>query len=339
MTKRILIERTIGETRAVAMDETGDPVGLFLYRPDDERLRFGDCVDVIVRKTSGNGILFLETKDGFRVTLRSKEPLHDGQHLTVRIVCEAFDDKLPRGENVQHSSQSSPLDRWIEQTGPAESPEMTGPGDDRVAAAFDEAISLTAQISGGGALTFSPTRALTAIDIDSAGRVDKARAASRALNLNRAAAIELARQIELRNLGGLFVLDCVAPVNRDAGLKVRAAFQDAFRKISSRHSKALAPSEFGLMELSVERRLTPVLERVCDQTGAPSARSIALEGLRQAEREAQAQPMANFDLCLPHASFKVFTQHPNWQHAIDENYRGRISVVGHDGPKIEVIRR
>lgn len=343
MARRLLIERTIGEIRAVTFDEDNRPSNLFLSRTGDERLCYGDTKLAVVRKMAGStGSIFLETEAGQKAAMRPQKdiPLHEGQRVTIKIACEAFGDKLPRAVLVsgEHHTKS-PIDRWIETQGNLPLVEVK-PNNEEISEAFEHALSPTVQIPGGGALTFSFTRALTAIDIDSAGRRDKGRPASRALNLNKVASEELARQIELRQLGGLFVLDCVAPLNKDAAQKVRNAFTIALERISSRLFKALAPSALGLMEASVERRYTPLRERLLNTHGNPTPQSTALEGLRHLERAAIVQPMANLVLSLPKGACVWLKSAPmNFQEAIDAKYGARISIEGHDGSTIEVKQK
>ena len=97
--------------------------------------------------------------------------------------------------------------------------------------------------------------------------------------------------------GGLAVLDCVAPVDKDAGGRIRAAFLDAFGAISNRQVKALAPSAFGLMEISADWQVTPLAERMQD-----GPETLAVDGLRRLEAAARAQRMGRLTLALPRAA-------------------------------------
>jgi ribonuclease E len=117
--------------------------------------------------------------------------------------------------------------------------------------------------------------------------------AAGALAINVDAASELARQFHLRGWGGLAVLDCIAPMDSVAGGKVRAAFLEAFRAISNRQVKALAPSAFGLMEISVDWQTTPLNERMA------GSEAQALAGLRMLEAAGRAERMARLALNLP----------------------------------------
>jgi len=79
---------------------------------------------------------------------------------------------------------------------------------------IDEALSPAVDLPGGGSLIISQTPALTAIDVNTGG-ADGGGKEKTALAVNRAAAGEAARQIRLRNISGLIVVDFV-PLRQDA---------------------------------------------------------------------------------------------------------------------------
>ena len=172
-------------------------------------------------------------------------------------------------------------------------------GDDRVEAAFDEALSPFLTLSNGGRLRIERTHALTAVDIDSAGRRGQGSAASRALQLNLDACQMLARQLRLRQLCGLVILDCVAPLNAGSRQKLRDAMKSHLETAGFPTATILAPSQLGLMEMSLPWRETPLEERLLEPDGTPSGETLCLTGLRLLEREARHRPMDRLTLALP----------------------------------------
>ena len=307
----VLHEARLHEMRAVAF--AGDtPVALF---HDSEMIargpRLGTQAEAILRdRPDGLDGGFCETGTGERVFVRfarkAAPPL--GTRLVVEIVSEARGGKVARGRVLSDQSAPrsiAPFKAWRDWTGehvPADAAEGAEQFE-RIDEAFETALSPSVTLPGGGRLTLSGTPALTAIDIDTAGRGGRAGRARAAREINLQAAVSAAEQLCLRGIGGLGVLDCVAPVPKSAGAEIKAAFLDRFREISPRKAAALAPSPFGLMEISLawaECPIGAVLGEVDAARKAPVG--LALDGLRMLEREAGRAPSVALTLAMPEAA-------------------------------------
>ncbi|MCP4328454.1 MAG: ribonuclease E [Alphaproteobacteria bacterium] len=105
-------------------------------------------------------------------------------------------------------------------------------------------------LPGGGSLAVEPTQALTAIDVDTGTR--SADRGNPVLTANLDAAAEIARQLRIRNLGGLVVVDFVHMRHRDDRDRVVAALRSALDDDRSR-VQVLGISPLGLVEMSRER--------------------------------------------------------------------------------------
>ncbi|HPE49769.1 MAG TPA: ribonuclease E/G [Hyphomonas sp.] len=297
---RILQEVCVAETREVALDENDRPIAVRLTRLTEDRpLQLGRLVTGRLRTLSlpqGGGFVELDNREGDAfLRLREGHGLTEGQALELRVVAEPREgSKLARVALADAAPEGLAPAPW----GRVEV-EQLEPGNHLVAHAFDMVVAPTVQLPGGGFLTIERTRALVAADIDTAGRTDSGRAANRALKANLDAAAELARQVRLRNLGGLVVLDCVSPVNRDAGKQVRDMFLTVFRQVSGQQVRALAPSELGLMEASIEWAGTPIAERLLGPHGERDSRAVCFDGFRLLEQEARANRMDRLCLDLP----------------------------------------
>ena len=150
-------------------------------------------------------------------------------------------------------------------------------------------------LPGGGRIAVEPTRALTAIDVDLGDRpgVDSKRAA-RAANL--AALSEAARLLRLKGLGGLIAIDLVGRGHDGAALL--AAARNAFS--ADNPGVAIAPlSRFGVIELTIPRRERGALDILCDEGGAPTPLTRALNLVRALEREAAADGGGRFEALAP----------------------------------------
>lgn len=314
---RFLRETTFGETRWAALDAEDRPLALYLERPT-KTVVLGARVEARIGKSEpgaggtfidipGQTGAFLRTNPGQIGTNQDTSVPSEGSLVTVDVVAEAHAGKLPRVKLAPPGTHPAPsgANAWraalrAEPTTPIED---VAPGDALVAAAFEDALSPDVVLPGGGRLHIARTRALTAADIDSAGRGMKGSAAARALSLNREAAEALARQILIRGLGGLFVLDCVSPLTKETSAKLREAFLTAWNGMTARPARVLAPSALGLMELSTEWRITPLAEMLLDEAGAPTGETLALAGLRQLEAGARQDRMGRLKLSLPEPGF------------------------------------
>jgi len=161
------------------------------------------------------------------------------------------------------------------------------------------------RLPSGGSIVIDPTEALISIDINSARATRGADIEETALNTNLEAADEIARQLRLRDMGGLVVIDFIdmlAPRNQRAvETRVREALEvDRARVQVGRISR------FGLLEMS-RQRLRPSLGEtsaiVCPRcTGQGSIRdtkSLALSILRLLEEEAIKDRSAEVRAIVP----------------------------------------
>jgi len=345
---RILRETATGETRWVALDSTGRPVALHLERSSDleTRAHLGDVCHARLRAIQprqGGGFMELPSGENAFIRLDEGHGLTEGQSLRVEVVSEARRDKLTRVQKAGEtaSPEHSRDARWRSRLpGAASVPvEDVAVGDAEISAAWDEALSESVTLPGGGTLHIQPTKALVAVDLDTAGRNDAGRAAARALRINTEGAQELARQVSLRNLGGAMVLDCVSPINRESGLKTRDAFVAAFKALSHRNARALAPSAFGLMEASVAWGAAPLADRLLQPDGQPTDETVCLEGLRQIQREARVQPMARLTLALPRRAYDwMAASGLDLTRQLDESYGARLNVLPHDHSKPDIFQ-
>ena len=324
---RILQEVCVAETREVALDEHDRPIALRLKRLTEDRpLQLGRLVTGRLRSVAleqGGGFVQLDNRAGEAfLRLQEGHGLTEGQALELRVVTEPRDgSKLARVALAARTPDINLPSPW----GTAR-PERVTPGDPTVARAFDAVISNTVTLPGGGHLTIEKTRALIAVDVDTFGRSESGRPASRALKVNLDAAAELARQIRLRNLGGLIVMDCVGPVNRDAGKQIRDKFDAVFNEICSQHYRVLPPSEFGLMEASIVWAETPMAERLLSYNGEKASRTVCFDGFRLLERAALARPMDRLCLDLPgHAHAWLLGDGKVLKQAIAEKYGNRFT--------------
>ncbi|KCZ50313.1 ribonuclease E/G [Hyphomonas pacifica] len=339
---RILREVCIGETREVLLNQHGLAIALRLSRwsDQDSRLTLGSVHEARLRTLEpaleGAFIEILGKGEAF-LRLPKDNKLTEGQAITIQVAAEARNGKLPRviAHAKDRASEDASLTLWHGAV-----IEDVRPGDPEVAEAFETALAPSVQIPNGGRLHIERTTALCAVDIDTSGRIDKGSAASRALRINKDSCTELARQIGLRQLGGLFVVDCVAPINRESGRKLQEATQHALISTGIKGANILPPSSLGLMEMSLPWKQTPIAERILRPgLTQPTPESLCLAGLRLLEAEAAADRLQRVTLQLPAEAHLWFTgEAQSLQEALAGKYGQRFTYEASTNPTPNVYR-
>ncbi len=115
-------------------------------------------------------------------------------------------------------------------------------------------------LKGGGSIVIDPTEALVAIDVNSGNfRGNEENAEENAFHLNLAATKEIARQLRLRDLGGVIVNDFIDMRKESHRRKVEKSLRDAMKRDRAR-TKILRTSPFGLIEMT-RQRIRPSFKR------------------------------------------------------------------------------
>ncbi|MCU6455388.1 Rne/Rng family ribonuclease [Sphingomonas sp. A2-49] len=160
--------------------------------------------------------------------------------------------------------------------------------EDQLAAMYHPVV----QLKSGGYLVINPTEALVSIDINSGRSTREHNIEQTATATNLEAAKEIARQLRLRDMAGLVVIDFIDMDNNSNVRKVEKAMKEALKDDRARIQVGRI-SSFGLMEMSRQRLRTGVLEAStracphCEGTGlVRTASSAGLSALRMIEDEA-----------------------------------------------------
>jgi ribonuclease E len=226
--------------------------------------------------------------------------------------------------------------------------------EDQLTAMYDPVV----QLKSGGYIVINPTEALVSIDINSGRSTKEHGIEATALNTNLEAAREIARQLRLRDMAGLVVIDFIDMEYNSNIRKVEKAMKDALKNDRARIQVGRI-SSFGLMEMSRQRLRTGVLEATtrgcphCDGTGlVRTASSAGLSALRLIEDEAAKGRGSVISL---YASTEAAVYLLNAKRAdlaeIEERYGVRVEVlpegenegakmrVGSSGPRPEFTPR
>ena len=163
--------------------------------------------------------------------------------------------------------------------------------ENQIETAFCREVSLPS----GGSIVIDITEALVSIDINSARATKGGDIEETAFNTNKEAAEEIARQLRLRDVGGLIVIDFIDMLNSRHQKDVENKMRDAL-EVDRARVQVGRISRFGLLEMS-RQRLRPSLEETMSRTcprckgqgTIRGTRSLALSILRLVEEEAQKE--------------------------------------------------
>ena len=170
---------------------------------------------------------------------------------------------------------------------------------------LDSIFSPTVQMKSGGYLVINQTEALVAIDVNSGKSTKERNIEQTALHTNLEAAAEACRQMRLRDLAGLVVIDFIDMDENKNNRAVEKKMKEAL-KLDRARVQNNRISQFGLMEISRQRRRAGVLQatsekcEACDGTGRRrSIPSAALQLLRAIEARAAGGGLRGMTVTAP----------------------------------------
>ncbi len=175
----------------------------------------------------------------------------------------------------------------------------------RVESQIDQIFQSSVVLPSGGSIVIGQTEALVAIDVNSGKATKERHIDDTALKTNIEAAKEVARQLRLRDLAGLIVIDFIDMHDRGHIAQVERVFRDALSMDRARIQTSKI-SQFGLLEMSRQRLRPSVLESNTSQCphclGSGVVRSVdsmALFVLRQIETAATVNSGCALGIAVP----------------------------------------
>ena len=161
---------------------------------------------------------------------------------------------------------------------------------------IERALDRKVWLKSGGYLIFDQAEALTAIDVNTGRFVGKKSQDETILRTNLEAVDEVVRQLRLRNIGGIIIVDFIDMTREADRKRVSEALKEALRRDKARTS-ALKISELGLVQMtrkrtreSLEELLTDPCPRCQGSRVVKSVPTLAAEVLRGVHREAVKKP-------------------------------------------------
>ena len=199
---------------------------------------------------------------------------------------------------------------------------------------LDAMFSNHVTLKSGGYLVINPTEALVSIDVNSGRSTREHNIEDTALRTNMEAAEEIARQLRLRDLAGLIVIDFIDMEEKRNNRSVEKKLNECLKNDRARIQVGRI-SPFGLLEMSRQRIRTGVLESssvLCPHCGGAghvrATPSVALHILRSVEETLIKG--ATHNLCVrtrPQVAFYILNQKRTHLRELEERFGVVISVV------------
>jgi ribonuclease E len=275
-------------------------------------------------------------------TLKSAAPalIHNDSDLIKRAIRDIYnkdiDEVIVEGEEGYRAAKDfmkllmPSHARRVQQYADAVSLFQRAGVEDQLAAMYNPVV----QLKSGGYLVINPTEALVSIDINSGRSTREHGIEQTAVATNLEAAREIARQLRLRDMAGLVVIDFIDMEMNSNIRKVEKAMKEALKDDRARIQVGRI-SGFGLMEMSRQRLRTGVLEAStrqcphCEGTGlVRTASSAGLSALRMLEEEA-ARGRGNLVTlrASQEAAFYVLNNKRRELDEIEQRYGVRIAIL------------
>jgi ribonuclease G len=346
MASELLINLGAGETRA-ALVEDGVLQAYAAQPTTGSEARAGDIhIGRVTRVMAAMHAAFVDIgrdRDGF-LSLRDAPALHEGMALAVQVTRPAMGEK---GAKLTARVTLAPeLEARAKMAKPpamlAEGPSMAEQAvrdwkadhvftddaraaqrlkaelakddlflrhdlEEQVAALYRPRVALAC----GGWITVEKTEGLTAIDVNSGGFTASGGRAETARVVNLEAAAEAGRQIRLRGIGGLIVLDFI---QTEQGEAVTAALQGALARDPA-HSDILAMNSLGIVCIARQRLAMPL-----------PPRDVAAEILRAVERSARAAPGREVTVRAA-PEITAWLDRPEIRAGLDRRGAGRVRYI------------
>ena len=216
----------------------------------------------------------------------------------------------PEGVLIDHHQESMPILDYF-----------------RVNAAIRESLKPRVDLPSGGYIIIEPTEALTVVDVNSGSFTRSATSRETVLWTNSEAATEIARQLRLRNIGGVIIVDFIDMDSRRDQLKLLEHFNKALKEDKARPQIAQL-SELGLVELTRKRQGKNVYELF----GQPCSNCGGLGHLAFLPGESQLVPLELASSSIPQAFSNKSSESSSeqtWESSFEEDNSSELELLFH----------
>ncbi|MBI3997156.1 MAG: Rne/Rng family ribonuclease [Candidatus Omnitrophica bacterium] len=353
----------VNDSRLGISKRIEDPQERSRLRDILNKLRFSQEAGLIIR-TAGTGkgekefardVRYLSRiyQQSKRLSGRAKAPVcvYQEYELAQRVIRDSFTEDTHRVV-VDSKEQFHRLRRFLNDLIPGvkvrldlyrgEEPLFEKEGlDEHIAAMFDK----TVQLPSGGSIVVEPTEGMVAIDVNTAKFTGRRNLEETAFQVDKEAAIEVARQLRLRDIGGIVVIDFIdldIPAHRRELVKT---LEDALDRDRSK-TNLVSFSEICVAELT-RQRMRRSVETVshqpcpyCHGRGTiKSAVTMAIEAIRQAKKTLKNTKHQTLELLVhPQVAVRLLQEDRPSLTALEGQTRAKILVLSDPSLHFEQIK-
>jgi len=209
---------------------------------------------------------------------------------------------------------------------------------------IDRAYRRRVWLKCGGYIVIDQTEALVAIDVNSGRHVSSESLEETVTQTNLEASDEIARQLRLRNVGGLVVVDFIDMRSRQNQREVLLRFQAALRKDKAK-SSILPISEFGLVEMTRQRVKESISRSVYDDCpyckgrgNVKSLVSVCLDLQRTLKSQLMAGKIKDLRIEVSEILLPVIRENIEILQELEDDFQAQLTVCGNSRLHIEEIR-
>ena len=280
------------------------------------------------------------------VTMESRAPalIHEEANLIKRSIRDVYskdiEEILVEGEEGYKAAKD-----FMKTLTPSHAKKVQRYKDDtiplfhryQVESQLDAMHSPTAQLKSGGSIVFGQTEALVAIDVNSGRSTKERHIEETALKTNLEAADEIARQLRLRDLAGLVVIDFIDMDENKNNHAVERRLKEALKSDRARIQVGRI-SHFGLLELSRQRLRPSLIEanfevcKSCAGTGMiRSIESTSIQTLRAIEEEGLRHRTSELTVSVhPNVALYILNYKRLGLEEIQKRYEMNVYILGDD---------
>lgn len=212
---------------------------------------------------------------------------------------------------------------------------------------IEQALEKKVYLKSGGSIVIETTEAMTVVDVNTGRYTGQSNLEETILKTNIEASEEITRQLRLRNIGGLIVIDFIDMSNHANKQKLFRHFEKALKEKDKFQSVLLKISEFGLVQMTRKRSGKTLIQQLTNQCsnchGLGFTKSIQNESfaiLRKIKEELEKRkPGTNILLTLHPSIFHYITNNEyNSILQLEKNYKSKITLISKDLNGIETYK-
>ncbi|MBI4597253.1 MAG: Rne/Rng family ribonuclease [Candidatus Omnitrophica bacterium] len=261
------------------------------------------------------------TEDTHRIVVDSKKPFHELRHF-LQVLIPGVRVRVDWYQGDQPLFEKEGLE-------------------DQIASLFDKRV----QLPSGGSIVIEPTESMVAIDVNTAKFTGRRGLEETAFHVDKEAAIEVARQLRLRDIGGIVVIDFIDLDIAAHRRELVKTLEDALERDRAK-TNLVSFSEICVAELT-RQRMRRSFETVshqscpyCNGKGSiKSAVTMAIEAIREAKRVLKAGHHKTVELLVhPQVAVRLLQEDRPSLTALENTSRAKILVLSDPSLHFEQIK-